>query len=442
MLMHSFRRLLLGLMASAVLPGLGWAQTFTFPSLDSLYAFADAQTTSKEVWEQQGRFARLTELAAKANVLNLRGTVNYSETDNLNLPVTFLPGEIFGGPAGSVREIRMGQQYVGQVSILPMLDVLNPAAWGKLRSADVNTSLTYGNIELQRRTLHESIAAAYFNILSLQDQLQVAIESCTAADSLLTLMRRRQAEGLIRQQDVNNAQINSVNVEDLRMTLVIRLEEQLLLMRTLLDIPADMPVEINSTQRTSVPTNIGSDDNAGLEWRISFAQMELQRAEWRASKLTLLPTLSLVGSFAWQKNSNEQFWDPNATWISSQYIGLRLSVPFPPEATRWSQISLNKVNYEIARAKMLHEEIKDKANKATMDLELERTLGTFSAASKVAELKAANYEASLINYQEGLLSPDQVITSFTDLLNARLASLNAGSAVLFAQERIRLWNGE
>lgn len=411
-----------------------------FHSLDGLFAYADSSSRTLASGEQQSIFARLTELAAKANVVNLRGTVNWSETDNLNLPVTFLPGEIFGGAPGSVREIRMGQQFVGLVNIAPSIDVINPGAWGKLKSATVNTELTEVNNALLLRTLHESIAAAYYNITSLQKQMETAERSVHTADSILLITQSKYNEGLLRLQDVNNAHVNLLNVKDLAAQISVRHAQQVNNLRILLDVPVSQPLSVATPVYPEPQSRGVTMASSHLQTRQGELQEALQRAEWKAAKLSLMPTVSLVGSINWQKNSNARFWDSDANWITSQYIGLRVSVPFPPETQRWSQVYLNRTNFRIAQLNADHAALQEAVNNEQINLDRDKAQQTWVTQQEIASLKRANYTASFNIYQEGLISTDQLLTAFSDLLSAELNALASEGTANYTSAKISIYN--
>jgi hypothetical protein len=77
---------------------------------------------------------------------------------------------------------------------------------------------------------------------------------------------------------------------------------------------------------------------------------------------------------------------------------------------------------EINASQMaLQESIQNKQ----LDLELERAEQAFATAASVADLKEENYRLNNDNYLEGIISLDQMLTAFTDWLNAGLSRENA-----------------
>src|SRR4051812_31204056 len=89
------------------------AQTFT--SLDSVFAFAERNSTLIKTGNEQSLLAKWTLLAADANTINLRNNLTFSAIDNMKLPVNYIPAEAFGGLPGTYKEITLGQQYVSTI---------------------------------------------------------------------------------------------------------------------------------------------------------------------------------------------------------------------------------------------------------------------------------------------------------------------------------------
>ena len=52
-----------------------------------------------------------------------------------------------------------------------LIDIINPSAWARIKSATVNENLTETTNLVNKKNLYESIAAAYFNVVSFQKQI-------------------------------------------------------------------------------------------------------------------------------------------------------------------------------------------------------------------------------------------------------------------------------
>ena len=69
-----------------------------FGSLDSLFAFADRNSNSAKVSQLQSLLAKWTKAAALANTINFKDPVSFSATNNILLPVNFIPAEALEDP--------------------------------------------------------------------------------------------------------------------------------------------------------------------------------------------------------------------------------------------------------------------------------------------------------------------------------------------------------
>ena len=228
------------------------AQTeLRFSNLDSLLNYAEQNSITIKTTEQQALLAKWQKVSAQTGLVNFRMPTNFNLTNNIELPVSFLPGEAFGGAPGTFKEVTMGQQYIGNQNIAPQIDIINPAAWAKLQSASKNSELTTVNNLLTKKLLFESISAAYHNIVSLQEQIQLTKKSLLIADTLLVNMENKYSEGIVRQQDLNDARINKMILSDKLKQLEGSLQQQVLSLKILCDIQGnttiliDEPVDYN-----------------------------------------------------------------------------------------------------------------------------------------------------------------------------------------------------
>jgi OMF family outer membrane factor len=410
----------------------------SFNSLDSLLQYAQRNSTTIKTGEQQSLLAKWTKVAALANTVNFRSPVSFSATDNLKLPVNFLPAEAFGGPAGTFRQVTLGQEYVSNFNFNPQIDIINPYNWAKVKSASVSKEITEVSNLMNKRTLYENIAAAYYNVIALQEQIINTEKSLVASDSISIIAQNKFSLGLIREQDVNNTTVNYLNVKDKVVQLKSLHQQQLNTLKILCDISAGSQITLqDNSVITLEETNVKSISN--LNSRYNTLQSSFAKNELRANRLSMLPVLSLVYYQGWQQNSNKGFFD-NSPWINSSYIGLRLSVPFPPDVTKLSQTYTTKVNSRIAALTANHAELQTELTNRNLELDYEKYLSGYATAKQVYDLKNSNYQKSLNQYKEGVLPTDNLLIAFNDMLNARLNMAAALSSALFNKSKISINN--
>jgi OMF family outer membrane factor len=242
--------------------------------------------------------------------------------------------------------------------------------------------------------------------------------------------------GISREQDLNNARINALTVKDKLQQLKVAREQQINALKILCDIPFNTPVNVSGSDLKQIPFGKAST----LEARYMLLQSRYMQSEMRAGRYSMLPVLSLVYYQGWQQNSNSYLFDDKAKWIQSKYIGLRLTMPIPPDVNKLSQNYTSKVNYNIASLNAAHTQLQNELGNRNLELDVEKASGSFEVSRQIADLKNNNYEKSLNQYREGILSADNLITAFTDLLNSQLNLAASRSALNYSKSRVLINN--
>ncbi|HWY37042.1 MAG TPA: TolC family protein [Bacteroidia bacterium] len=410
-----------------------------FTNVDSVFAYAQRNSSSSKTSTQQSLLAKWTYITSLANTVNFRNPVTFTPTNNLMLPVSFIPASAFGGPAGSLKQITLGQQYVSNFNYNPQIDIINPANWARVKSASLNKELTETNNLLIKKTLFESIAAAYYNIVSLQEQEKTTKLTLASADSLLLISQNKFSLGLIREQDVNNTAVNQLNVKDKLVQVQASIEQQYNSLKILCDIPANTKVTVSSSS-DNISYNAELKATSSLQLKNAILQSEFARSELRANRWSTLPVVSAIYYQGWQQNSNSSFFDSKSAWIQSQYIGLKISVPIPPDANRLSQNYTSKINYRTALINAEHAKLQNELSNQSLNLDYEKAYSSYLTSKNIYELKERNYQKSLNQYKEGILSTDVMLNAFVDLLNSRLALISAQASLEFAKTKININN--
>lgn len=425
--------------ASIFLFGLTIQAQLNFPGLDSLLAYAERNSTTIKTCQQQSLLAKWTKVAALANTVNFKSPLTFSATDNSKLPVNFLPAEAFGGPAGTFRQVTLGQQYVSNFNFNPQIDIINPYNWAKVKSASVSKEITEVNNSINKKTLFENIAASYYNSIALQEQISLTEKSLSAADSIQQIVKNKFSEGIVREQDVNNALVNQLNIKDKLAQLKVMHEQQLNTLKILCDISAGTQITLQNTSSSEF-TEGNLKSTGSLNNRYNYLQSQFAKSELRANRMAMMPVLSVFYYQGWQQNSNTAFFDSKSTWIQSNYIGLRVTVPFPPDVTKMSQSYTSKINYRIASLNNSHTELQTELNNRSLELDYEKAISSYQIAKQIFDLKNNNFSKSINQYREGILSTDNLLIAFNDMVNSQLNVISAFSSAQFSKSKISINN--
>lgn len=411
-------------------------QNLEFTNPDALLNFAWQNSIALKTGNVQVALAKYQTYYANINRFNPRANVAYAATDNFQLPVNFIPTEIFGGPAGSFKEVKFGQQYIQNISITPQIDLINPAAWAKLKSVKTSEQLSTLNVKLTQKTIAESVVAVYFNVVSLQEQVKILTKTLQNADSVLAIVQQKYSQGIIRSQDVNTATVNQLLLQDRIQQAQNGIEQQYVLLKSLCDIPISSIVTIEHQVKNS--ENIAIENNT-LKVQQADLQVQYTQNELKVNQKSYYPTLSLIGNWAIQENSNQHFFDNNARWFPNSYLGLRLNFVIP-DANKLAQSSTVKSNVELANLNLKKQQLLQDAEQEQLKLEYQKARESEAISKKIEVLKNDTYLKNLNLFQQDIYPTENLMNSFTDALNARLNHQVSSILVAFQQAKININN--
>ncbi|MEQ1734629.1 MAG: TolC family protein, partial [Bacteroidia bacterium] len=177
-------------------------------SLNEVLLLAKEKNTAFKNEVLQLNLANITRKAAIGNVFNPRVPSSIQMIDNINQQVSFLPGQAFGLPAGTFKEVTIGQQYVSTFNVMPQFDILNFGTITQLKSSKLNKELVVNEQKIAEQKVYDQLNAIYFNILSFEAQKNTVTENVAIAQKIATIVKNKFDEGVARKQELNEAEVN------------------------------------------------------------------------------------------------------------------------------------------------------------------------------------------------------------------------------------------
>ncbi len=420
----------------------GQSQTvIKFNNIDSLFSYANQNSAVIKTNDQQTLLAKYEKIAALANVINFRNPVSLSLTDNTELPVNFIPSELLGGKPGSYKALTFGQKYVSNFGLTPQIDIINTANWAQIKSANINVELTATQNLINKKTLYESLSACYFNICSLKEQVKITQQNNLSADTILLIITNKFSQGLVRQQDVNDATINKLALDDKLAQLNVSLEQQCNSLRILCDIKENTALifddELNYNQNFDATLNV----NSQLNLKAATLQSQYAKQDLRVNRFGNFPVLTFLYNDSWYQNSNEKFFDnsPDNKFLNSVFVGAKLTF-FLPDVNHILLSRNSKIAYNVSLINLEHNKLKADIDNNQLQLDYQKAYSQFITSKKVFQLKQENYTMAVNQYNESLLPADKLLIAFNDMLASRFNYSSALASLLYTKSKIDIEN--
>lgn len=414
-------------------------QKITFSALEEIYAYAEMNSNSFRNASQKNILAKYRTVESKIEMFKLKSSSSLALTNNTKLSTNFMPAEMFGGIEGTFKPVVFGQKYVNRFTIESQIDIINPYAAAQIKVSKANEELTEVNNLVDKKMIYESISAAYYTILSCIGQIEVTRKSLSNADSLVFFMRNKHKEGFARSQDVNLALANQLTVKDKLHQLQIQEKQQYNILKILCDIDLQTDIIIKEEEKDNIPVDFYSKASGDLTQRQGEWQTKYQKALLRADKRWMYPTLSLFSSFSWQESNNSNFF-ATKSWLGSNYIGLKISIPILPDVSKIMTVKFDRINLETVQNSWQHSKLQDQITNEQLDLDYKKAYESYQINVKIETLQKDSYLKNFTIYQEGIISASDLINSFEDWLKSSLNAVQLLASVEYAKSRIIISN--
>lgn len=387
--------------------------------------------------ELQKNIAELTKKAAVANAFNPRVPTTIQALDNMNQQVSFLPAEAFGGPAGTFKEVTIGQQYVSTFAVMPQFEIFNLSNIAQIKSSKINEQLVDNQNKLNEQQLYYKVNSIYSNILLFKAQKEIFQENLQIAENIKKIIDQKFEEGLVRKQDVNEAEVNVINTKDKIEQLDVNLKIQYQLLNLFFENQTNTEILENvwiyeKERKAALVKN-------NLEVENTHLQNILAKQEYKTLQYQNLPSLSFVSSFSWQNLSNESFFHPKANNTNFNYLGLKLNLELPT-AQRIANTRSKKIQVKMLSNNEEHIIKENEIKNQQLLLDYDKSVMQSQNLLKIADLKKDTYEKNYNQFKENILSLDKLLISQNDLLLSKLNLVSALANICFNKNKIDINN--
>ncbi len=388
--------------------------------------------------ELQTQLAKLTKKTAVGNVLNPRIPASVQALNNFEQQVSFLPGQIFGLPEGTFKEVTMGQQYTSTFSVQPQFDILNFGSIAQVKSAKINENLVENQNKLNEQNIYNQINSVYFNLLSFEAQKKILVENIKIAENLVLINQKKFKEGITRKQEVNEAEVNLISLQDKISQLELNTKIQKQSLALFFENEFDLKLTESLFNYENIKELVTSNSNFKSEnYKL---QHQMMQQDLKIARLQQLPVLSFISSFNWQNLSNENYFDASSNWVNFNYVGLKITWDFPTNVQKLANVYNKKIQLNQLKNNADHAEKENEFANKQLEIEYEKAIEQYKNFKKIYLLKKDTFEKNFNQYQEQILPLDKLLISQNDLLISEINMVNALANIGFSKNKIVINN--
>ncbi|MFT3738703.1 MAG: TolC family protein [Breznakibacter sp.] len=369
----------------------------------------------------------------KQSVSNYLPNVNLSASYQyqFEIPTSILPADAFGGATDGYMAAQMGVEQSKSIAAQLNQNIFNMPALTGIKIARISGNLSALQIKSTKEDLVYNISTVYYNIQSIQKQIEFTTQTLSNTESLLKITEKQWKAGLATSTDQDRLTVSrdntGANLESLQNSKVKLYN----LLKLFMNVPLDRDISIEELNENDINLTLIINTDFNPEAKTNIQQLnenEHMLALQRKSITTsYLPTISLIGNYQYAG----YYYDVNPTknindkWYSSSYIGINLSLPVFDGLNRHQQI--RQKNFEIEKTKVQKQQLILQNQKEVFDANADLKSNYLTFMNQQRNLSLAQKVMDDINtqYNSGLVRITDVINTETELKSAQNNYVNA-----------------
>ncbi len=369
-------------------------------------------------------------------------TVNtsLSGTNFLTIPTSLLPGQIFGGAAGTFIPVQFGTKYNSTYGANFNQLLFDGQVFIALQARATSLDWKKKNAALTEENIKANIYKIYYQLSASKTQLNILDANIERLQKLANDAAAMYKNGFAEKLDVDkvNVQLNNLQTEKLKANNSVTIG--FMGLKMLMGMPIkDSLVLTDVINESSLSTEVLFEDDFQYGVRKDFQYLttvkKMSQFNVKRYQLSYLPTISINGSYTKnaQRTKFDFFDNNNGNWFKTSLIGLNINLPI------FNGLSTVA---KIKRAKLELEQVDNQlsAMKNNIDNEISQaklnymsSVATVNFQKKNMQLAENVYSQTKKKFEAGTGSNTEISAAQADLVAAQNNFMNALYAALIAK---------
>ena len=375
----------------------------------------------------------------------ISSSINY--TRNIEIPVSFLPAEIFGGTPGTLIPIEFGTDNNWQGGFTVNQTLFRGETIIGLSSATVFKTVQDENLRATTQQVVTQTRLAYYQVLAALEQLRLQEIQIERLEQNLRENEAREEAGLVDSYATLSLRVQLSNQRPQQIEAVYAVNEAYRVLKIVLGVPLQLDFEVkgdlneydilsNSTSGSVNDHIISIDqlnsysydnqvaDPSGLDYnrgdlRILDATLDLRAKELTAVKSRFLPTLSATYNLQWSSAEPDapNFFENS---VRFQTLGLSLSLPLFQGFKRVADVERVKIQQKDLQEQRRAAILNAQNEVASASEDLNRAFETAESRKIALEQATEGYDRARKRLENGLGSQLEVTDAEVQVRQAEL----------------------
>lgn len=384
----------------------------------------DVTIAQKQVWE-----------AISTGLPQVSGSANYNWF--LNLPVSLIPGEFFGGEPGTYIPVKFGQDFNSDFGLRVNQLIFDGSYIVGVGSAQLYVDLAKQTFEKTEIDIRDAVTQAYYMVLISIRYKEVMQDSYDNTKELYDETKIYFENGLRESQDVDQLKILLKNAENEMLRSDRELEVARIVLKYTMGYPLDSTIQLTDNIESFVLPLVQEQNTyqldlaSHIDYRLANSNFQVSEKLLNLEKVAYLPSLSGFYSYtrtAYSNNANLF----KEKWFPSSLVGFQATIPIFNSGMKRSRVQQAKIELDKAAINKILTERTLQKDYLTAKAEMQTARERFLNDRENRDLAQSILEKSQIKFNNGMISSaelsqqeSQYISAFQSMVTSTLQLLQA-----------------
>lgn len=353
-------------------------------------------------------------------------------TDYFISPINVTTGTLLGNdfPQDPTWQTIKSTQYNVNAGIQMSIPLYNQSLYASIDVAKTIEQLRLLSYDKAVEDLTIHIGRIYYLAQSFLELTTLADENICRMQQLCFITEALYEQGIVLEVDLNRVRINLQNLKAQKNQYMMMHTQQLNMLRFLLDLPAEQPIEVERLNQDIFPGNLSGFSDSLPELKIANLQKRLTEQKISAIKSGYIPTISLTGfagGLGYQEKFNHYFHTKASyqNWFGNCFIGVNVSIPVFDANSKKLQIRQQRYEADQAenKSRQLLERIQTEYSNSL--LQLNHNIEVYHSQSQSYAQACDVFQVTEQRYREGVASMTDILQDEMQLRTAQSARTQA-----------------
>lgn len=358
--------------------------------------------------------------------------------DQIKLPVSLLPAEIFGGEAGTYIPVTFGQKMNMSASATLNQKIFDGSYIVGVQAIKTYIDISGNALKKTRQEVKKAVVSAYGNVLLLNESATIVAKNISNLKENVEEAKQLFKQGFVEEEQLEQLQITLSNLESQERN-VKRLQSiSKQLFNLLLGLPLNNQTELLDDLESLAAKNLLAAKDpidfeifSNIDYQIAVNMKEQKRLELKLERSKYLPTLNAFVNYSTNAFGNEfNFFSSEQNWFDASVFGLNLNVPIFSSFMKRAYTKKAKIAFDQSQSNLKEAEKK-------IQLQFEQSKSQFQLAAENYQTSKENLSLAQrienknsIKYKEGLISGFDLRQAQLQLYEAQRSYLESMLAVI------------